>query len=117
VLSFTAEVLEAFLKILSYCFELFEDRELIAEILKSNSDYPDQTLREFVEEKCVENGFDESLKSFREFLSENSIEHKIVLKKHEKSESTIETDEDVAERKSVSIEISEQGRKKCCRFL
>jgi hypothetical protein len=109
---FSVEALEAFLKILSFCFELFEDKKMISEILNSKS--YGQTLRKFVEKNCAKNGFDESLKSFNQFLSEKSVEQKIMSEDLEISESSIETDKDVDERKSLSIESSEKARKCCC---
>jgi hypothetical protein len=95
--NFSVEALEAFLKILSFCFELFEDKKMISEILNSKADFGGQTLRKYVEENCAENGFDESLKSFNQFLSEKSIEQKVVSEDLEMSKSSIETDEDVDE--------------------
>jgi hypothetical protein len=111
--SFSVEALEAFLKILSFCFELFEDKEIISEILNSK-DFRGQTLKKYVEKNCAENDFNESLKSFNQFLSEKSVEQEIVLEDLEISESSIETDENVDERKSLSIESSEKARKCCC---
>jgi hypothetical protein len=94
--NFSVEALEAFLKILSFCFELFDDKEMILEILNSEADRG-QTLRKYVEENCAKNGFDESLKSFNQILSEKSIEQEIVSEDLAISESSIETDQDVDE--------------------
>ncbi len=86
---------------------------MISEILNSKA-FDGQTLKKYVEENCAENGFDESLKSFKQFLSEKSIEQEIVSQDLEISESPIETDENVDERKSLPIESSEKARKCCC---
>jgi hypothetical protein len=77
--SFSVEAIEAFLKILSYCFEFFEDKELIADILNSKADCG-QTLRKYFVKNCGKNGFDESLKSFNQFLTEKCIETNKILR-------------------------------------
>jgi hypothetical protein len=114
--NFSVEALEAFMNILSFCFELFEDKEMIAEILNSNATFDGQTLRKYVEENSAKNCFDESLKCFNQFMLENSAEQKLKSKdlEIEMSESSIETDEDDRQSKSVSIESSERRGKFCC---